>query len=74
MKEFFALMMAQGGGVVESQAELKRKLDQLSSQIHQIDLQIQTFKEQGNAQHITNLEAAKLEIQKSVVDTQIKLN
>ena len=61
--------MAKGGGVVVSQAKLKKKLDQLSSQIYQINLQIQTFKQQGNTQHIPYLEA---ELQKSVVETQIK--
>ena len=61
MREFshklitFALMMAQGGGVVESLAGLKKKLDILSSQIYQIDLQIYSLKQEGNTQHIPNL-------------------
>ena len=62
--------MAQGG---QTQADLKRKLDQLSQEIIQIDLRIQWFKQQGNLQHIANLEAAKVKIQKDIVDTKIQL-
>ena len=45
--------MAQGGGFVESQAELKRKLDQLSSYIYQIDLQIQALKQETCSTYLT---------------------
>ena len=68
MREFshkpvtFVFMRVQGGGVVETQAQLKKKLEQFSSQIYQIYLIIQTFKQQGNSQHIGNLAASKLEL------------
>ena len=62
--------MTQGG---QTQSNLKRKLDQLSQEIFQIDLRIQQFKQQGNLQHIPNLEAAKVKIQKDIVDTEIHL-
>ena len=65
----FTLIIAQGSGLFESQAKLKRKLDQLSSQIYQI----QTFKQQGNTLHIGNMKTTKIELQTSVVDSQIKL-
>ena len=56
-----------------SQAALKRQIDSLSAQIYQIDLQIQKFKQQAQPQHIPNLEAAKLELQKQIVKAQVDL-
>ena len=53
--------MVQGG---QTQADLKRKLDQLSHKIFQIDLRIQQFKQQGKLQYIPNLEAVEVKIQK----------
>ena len=63
--------MAEGGRV--SLAQLKHELDSLSQQIFQIDLKIQQFRQQNNTQHISNLEAAKKEIQKQIVQKQIDL-
>ena len=63
--------MAQGVG--ETQVSLKRHLEALSKQIYDIDIQIQTFKQQGNLMCISNLEAAKTELQKLILQAQIKL-
>ena len=64
--------MAQGSHEL-SQAALKRELEQFSSKNFQIDLQIQMFAQQGNTVHIPNFEAAKVEPQKYIVETQIQL-
>ena len=61
--------MAQGSHTL---VDLKMKLDKLSEQIFDIDLQIQKFKQQRNLQHIPNLEAAKVTIQNDIVDLQIQ--
>ena len=64
-------MMAEGGEV--SQAQLKRELIQLSKEIFEIDLNIQSSRDQGNNTHIPALEATKLEIQKQIVKSQVQL-
>ena len=64
-------MMARGGGV--SQAQLKREINSLSKEIFDTDLRIQTFSSQDNTVHILALEAAKIELQKQIVDCQIQL-
>ena len=57
-----------------SQASLKRELDALLKQIYEIDIKIQQFKsQQQNHHHIPNLEAAKVDIQRKIVDKQIQL-
>ena len=63
--------MAQGGPV--SQVQLKRELEELSRQIFEIDLKIQSFKQQGNSNHIPKLEAAKAEMTKKIQQKQIEL-
>ena len=63
--------MAKGGCV--SLAQLKCELDSLSQQIFQIDLKIQQFRQQNNTQHISNLEAAKKELQQQILQKQIAL-
>ena len=63
--------MPKGGRV--SLAQLKRELDSLSQQIFQIDLKIQQFRQQNNTQNISNLEAAKKELQQQILQNQIAL-
>ena len=63
--------MAEGGRV--SLAQLKRELDSLSQQIFQIDLKIQQFRQQNNTQHISNLEAAKKDLEHQILQKQIAL-
>ena len=46
---------------------------ELSWQIYEIDLRIQTFKQQRNYQHIQALEAAKVELQKQILQKKIDL-
>ena len=53
-------------------AALKRKLDDLSKQIFEIDLKIQTLAQQNKQQEVSNLKAAKVQLQKDVVDLQIQ--
>ena len=55
------------------QAAIKQELNSISSQIYQIDLQIQNFRQQGNQKVMPCLKAAKLELQKKVVNLQIQL-
>lgn len=55
-----------------SLAALKRKLDDLSKQIFEIDLKIQTLAQQNKQQEVSNLKAAKVQLQKDVVDLQIQ--
>ena len=55
-----------------SLAALKRKLDDLSKQIFEIDLKIQTLAQQNKQQEVSNLKAAKGQLQKDVVDLQIQ--
>ena len=50
--------MAQGRS--DTQASLKRQIDDLRKQIYDVDLEVQKFRLQGNLIHIPNLEAAKL--------------
>ena len=58
---------------VLSLAALKRKLDELSRQIFEIDLKIQALATQKDKQgDIANLNAAKLQLQKDIIDLQIK--
>ena len=58
---------------VLSLAALKRKLDELSRQIFEIDLKIQALATQKNKQgDIANLNATKLQLQKDIIDLQIK--
>ena len=77
MREFshklitFALIMAEGRPML--QATLKRHITLLSVQIYQKDLQIQKFKQQAQSQHIPNLEAAKLNLQKQIVKADVDL-
>ena len=63
--------MAKGGHVFL--AQLKCEIDSLSQQIFQIDLKIQQFRQQNNTQHISNLEAAKKELQQQILQKQIAL-
>ena len=58
----FIPIMLQGGPV--SQAEIKRKLDDLSKQIDEIDLKIESFIKHGYHAHIPAWQAAKIELQK----------
>ena len=51
---------------------LKCKLDDLSKQIFEIDLKIQTFAQQNKQQEVSNLKAAKVQLQKNIVDLQIQ--
>ena len=61
-------MMAEGGDLSSlSLAQLKRNIDQLSKEIYEIDLRIQSFRAQRNNTHISAIEAAKHEIQKQMV-------
>ena len=53
-----------------SQTQLKHELESLSWQIVPIDLRLQQFRQQCN---IHRLEAAKVELQKQIVDKQITL-
>ena len=55
-----------------SLAALKRKLDDLSKHIFEIDLKIQTLAQQNKQQEVSNLKAAKVQLQKDVVDLQIQ--
>ena len=55
-----------------SLAALKRKLDDLSKQIFEIDLKIQTLAKQNKQQEVSNLKAAKVQLQKDVIDLQIQ--
>ena len=55
-----------------SLAALKRKLDDLSKQIFEIDLKIQTLAQQNKQQEVSNLKAAKVQLQEDVVDLQIQ--
>ena len=61
-----------GTGWSDTSQSLKEIRPIVSTKI-QINLRIQPFKPQGNLQHIPNLEAAKVEIQKDIVDTEIQL-
>ena len=66
--------MAEGGASEVSKAQIKHNLEQLGKDLYNIDLQIQKAKSQGNDQRIiSNLEEAKVIIQKEVVDKQIQL-
>ena len=57
-----------------SKAQIKCDLEQLGKDLYNIDLQIQQVKSQGNDQHqIANSQAAKIIIQKDIVDKQIQL-
>ena len=63
--------MAMGG---LSQAALKRKIESLSKQIFEIDLKIQSFRQQEDkVEAVRNLEAAKLQLQQDIVSLQINL-
>ena len=55
-----------------SLAALKHKLDDLSKQIFEIDLKIQTLAQQNKQQEVSNLKATKVQLQKDVVDLQIQ--
>ena len=56
-------MMTEGGDLSDlSLAQLMRNIDQLSKEIFEIDLRIQSFRAQGNNTQIPRLEAAKHEI------------
>ena len=66
--------MVEGGASQVSKAQIKHDLEQLGKDLYNIVLQIQQVKSQGNDQRIiANLEAAKVIIQKDVVDKQIQL-
>ena len=67
--------MAEAGHTV-SQAELKRKLDSVSKDIYFIDLELQKIcQSPANTipGRVQNLEAAKLQLQKEVVQLQVQL-
>ena len=61
-------MMAEGG-----QAQLKRDLDVLRKDLHNIDLQIQRIHQGQQQGHIPTLEQAKVEIQKQLVSKELEL-
>ena len=77
MREFsyklvtFFLNMTQAAPT--SQAQLKRELEALSKDIFEIDLKIEQFRQQRKVQHIASLEAAKIELQKRIVQKKIQL-
>ena len=57
-----------------TQASLKREIDDISKQIFEIDLKIQSFQSQGpNNPHTPALKEAKLELQKKIVQLEIQL-
>ena len=63
--------MAMGG---LSQAALKQKIESVSKQIFEIDLKIQSFRQQEDkVESVHNLEAAKLQLQQDIVSLQINL-
>ena len=63
--------MATGG---LSQAALKRKIESVSKQIFEIDLKIQSFRQQEDkVEAVRNLEAAKLQLQQDIISLQINL-
>ena len=63
--------MATGG---LSQAALKRKIESVSKQTFEIDLKIQSFRQQeGKVEAVRYLEAAKLQLQQDIVSLQINL-
>ena len=63
--------MADGG---RTQASLKREIEDISKQIFEIDIKIQSFQSQGpNNPHIPALKEAKLELQKKIVQLEIQL-
>ena len=63
--------MAMGG---LSQAALKWKIESVSKQIFEIDLKIQSFRQQEDkVEAVRNLEAAKLQLQQDIVSLQINL-
>ena len=68
--------MAEGRPAKGSHASKKHKLDTLSSEIFQIDLRIQQFKQQpGQAHHILSLESGgqSHHTEKKIVNTQFQL-
>ena len=77
MREFshklvtFFFTMAQG--VPVSQVQLIRELKELSRQIFEFDLKIQSFKQLGNNNHIPALEGAREKITKKIPQRQVKL-
>ena len=63
--------MATGG---LSQAALKRKIESVSKQIFEIDLKIQSFRQQEDqVEAVCNLAAAKLQLQQDIISLQINL-
>ena len=62
MREFSHKLVTFFSNIVQdrpSQAQLKRDIDEIFRQIFEMDLKIQDFKQQGNYEHIFELEAAK---------------
>ena len=67
----FVLTMAEGG---YSKAELKRQIAKLNYDLYNIDLQIQSVVQgQHNPKTVSELQSAKLDIQKEVVVKEIEL-
>ena len=63
--------MAEGG---HTQASLKKEIEDISKQIFEINIKIQSFQSQGpNNPHIPALKEAKLELQKKIVQLEIQL-
>ena len=63
--------MAKGG---LSQAAVKRKIESVSKQIFEIDLKIQSFRQQEDkVEAVRNLGAAKLQLQQDIVSLQVTL-
>ena len=44
-----------------------------SQEVFEIDIKMQTFKQQGHHSHIENLQAVKVELQKKLIGAQINL-
>ena len=64
-----------GAGPTFSQAELKLKIDSVSKDIYFIDLELQKIRQSGgnSGDRVQNLQAAKLDLQKQVVQLQVQL-
>ena len=67
----FFFTMAEGGS---TQASLKREIKDISKQIFEINIKIQSFQSQGpNNPHIPALKEAKLKLQEKIVQLEIQL-
>ena len=64
--------MAQDGGANVSLAQLKRKLDSLSHNLLNIDLQIQVNQGQANPHSLETLEKARSQIKQEIICKQVQ--